>query len=56
MNDLPPAEAAAEIELLRRILEEDPPTPSVHWTRLNLEETRRRAQERRTDPTALLSN
>jgi serine/threonine protein kinase len=44
---------AAFHEILRRILEEDPPTPSVHWTRLNLEETRRRAQERRTDPTAL---
>jgi serine/threonine protein kinase/formylglycine-generating enzyme required for sulfatase activity len=37
-------------EILRRIREEDPPTPSTRWSRLNIERTTRLATLRRTNP------
>jgi serine/threonine protein kinase len=40
-------------EIVRRIREEDPPTPSTRLRRLNLERTSKLAAQRRTDPSAL---
>ncbi len=37
-------------EILRRIREDDPPTPSTRWTRMNLETTQRLAAHRNSSP------
>jgi serine/threonine protein kinase/formylglycine-generating enzyme required for sulfatase activity len=42
-------------EIMRRIREEDPPTPSARWTQLNIERTTDLAAKRRASPTALWS-
>ena len=40
-------------EVIRRIREEDPPTPSTRWSRLNVEQTSKMATQRQVDPIAL---
>ncbi|MBN1442261.1 MAG: SUMF1/EgtB/PvdO family nonheme iron enzyme, partial [Planctomycetes bacterium] len=41
-------------EIVRRIREDDPPTPSVRWSRLNSERTTKLAAERQSEPAALV--
>jgi len=51
--DWEPLRKAGFDEIVRRIREEGPPTPSTRWRRLNLERTSKLASQRRTNPSAL---